>query len=173
MLFSGIYIPPHCLSLVVSLFSISLPPCLLGIRINYKGNHCRFSCTCRSRHCLSILFFLLLFLLLPYFPFPLLIQTSFAASPPFPTKHTSYIPLSSPTSVLASTPECVLNTLMLESARLMMNHDLLRAKDIADDGWALSGFDSERAMRKREREKSGVTIWELRNLLLCCPSRSV
>ena len=134
---------------VFALFSNSPPPHLLGIRINADslvlvglGIVSQSSFSCHS-FCLFLTFNSLhLFKLFP--------TSSFTTSLPFPTKHTSLIPLSSPTSVLASTLECMLNTLMLVFAKLTMNHDLSRKKEVTVEYWALSRLASEGGMRGGE-----------------------
>jgi hypothetical protein len=128
-----------------------------------------------SFSCRSFCFFLT-FISLRSFELPP--TSSFTGSPPsrqppFSTKHTPHTPLSCPTRVLASTPECALNTLMLEFAKPTTSHDLSRAKEVTVDGSASSGLASEGAMRGREGGKTGVTIWELRSLPPCRQLRPV
>ena len=121
--------------------------------------------------CCSLCFcFFLSFISLRSFELPR--PLSLTPSPPslhplFPTKQTPHTPLSWPTRVLARTPVCVLNTLMLEFARPTTSHDLSRAKEVTVDGMASSGLVSEGAMSGRDGGKTGVMIWELRSFPPC------
>jgi hypothetical protein len=91
----------------------------------------------------------------------------------FHTKQTPHTPLTWPTRVLARTPVCVLNTLMLEFARSTTSHDLSRAKKMMVDGMASSGLASKGAMRGRVGGKTGVMIWEFRSFPPCRQLRPV
>jgi len=115
---------------------------------------------CRSR-CICI-FLSFISLRSPELPRPSTLTPSPPTlPPPFPTKQTPHTPFSWPTRVLARTPVCMVNTLMLEFARPTTSHDLPRAKEVRVDGMASSGLASEGAvtqgaMRERDGGKTGA-----------------